>query len=290
MHQDYPFFAPGQKAQQAIRVQLAALLACLESGVEYPPDEVAPFRLPEEDDKTTTHQFAWVAPSGRLAKDVDEVVASISRAILRRDIQPLLLVVSLEDDIDPVNTWISAPAFELWCSQRTMEIVGSELWNRFRDEAYYIEEAAMRGAAIELESLEATQLRQHYEPQRLAEQDWYGSLSPDVQDQVSKYLQNGTVGALRKLGYPDAGPGSVGEQASMTTEGPLMGGRERGNLYKVIGALLQLHLDRGRHGEQGAIIKTIVERWPIPGLSPRHLDGVFAEAKRRISDPAARVR
>ena len=35
MHQDYPFFLPNQSAQQAIGLQLAALLACLDGGVSY---------------------------------------------------------------------------------------------------------------------------------------------------------------------------------------------------------------------------------------------------------------
>ena len=132
MYQDYPFFAPGQEAQQGIRVQLAALIACLRSGVVCPADEINPYMLPEEDDGTTVHQFIWVHPSGRLAHDVEEAVASMGRAILRRDLEPLLLVIELDDEIDSLNSWLSATDFERWCEQRTIEL--GEWWSRFLDE------------------------------------------------------------------------------------------------------------------------------------------------------------
>ena len=151
MHQDYPFFLPNQSAQQAVRLQLAALLACLDWGALYPPQEVLPYQLADEPSKTSVHAFAWTSPSGKLSEHVAEITQSLCRSIVRKEIQPLILVIDSDDEIDPANTWISATDFQHWCIQRTIDL--GELWDRFLDEAYYIETSAMHAAARELEEL-----------------------------------------------------------------------------------------------------------------------------------------
>lgn len=261
MYQDYPLFRPGQSAPSGIRLQLAALIACVDSDIySFPGSEVKPYQLPEEDDGTKVHAFTWVKPTGALAKAVADVSAALCRSVLRKEVEPLALVIGLDDEVDPFNTWLSAKDVEAWCSQRLLPL--GDLWDRFLEEADHIEVAAMEAAVAELDALESL------ERKKAAKQHWWNSLDPAVQDKVLTYFA----------------PADVDPHTPQTPDGekPLRV-RERDSLVNVLGALLRLHLDDGRFGKQEALIKAIVERWgSLPGVSDRNLQKLFPEAKRRV--------
>lgn len=276
MHQDYPFFLPNQSAQQAVRLQLAALVACLDSGAQYPPDEVLPYQLADDPSETSVHAFAWTSPSGRLAEHVAEVMRSLCRSIVRKDIEPLLLVIGIDDEINPVNTWISATDFQRWCEQRTIDL--GELWERFLDEAYYIESSAMQAAARELEELERSNSGYVKEvvDSSLAEQDWYACLSPELQVKIDEHLSQLLRSSLRELGIRETTPQNEGDGGT-EIDRPLQQ-RERTTLLSIIGALL------GVSGTKAAaLITQLEEKYPtVPGIKKRTLEGKFALAKRSL--------
>lgn len=277
MHQDYPFFLPNQSAQQAVRLRLAALLACLDGGAEYPPHEVLPYQLAEDPSETRVHAFAWTSPSGKLSEHVTEVTQSLCRSIIRKDIQPLLLVIDIDDEIDPANTWISATDFQHWCTQRTIDL--GELWDRFLDEAYYIESSAMQAAARELDELESS--KSDYVKQAvdssLEEQDWYACLSPEVQVKIDGHLSHLLQNCLRALGYQKTEPGNLGDRGT-EMDRPLQP-RERTTLLNIIGALLE-----AIGTKEAALIAQLEEKYPTAsGIKKRTLEGKFALGKRSLA-------
>lgn len=277
MHQDYPFFLPNQSAQQAVRLRLAALVACLDGGAIYPPHEVSPYQLEDDPEGTrSVHAFVWTSPSGKLAEDVDEVTQSLFRSIVRKDIQPLLLVIELDDEIDPANTWISASDFQRWCEQRIIYL--GEVWDRLLDEAYYIESAAMQAAARELEKLESSKSG-YVKPavdSSLAEQSWYGGLSPELQVKIEEHLSRLLRSSLRSLGIPDS-PDNLGN-CGTEIDRPLQQ-RERTTLLNIIGALLEVN-----GLKEGALIAQLEEKYPaVSGLKKRTLEGKFALGKRSLA-------
>ena len=277
MHQDYPFFLPNHSAQQAIRLRLAALLACLDGGVAYPPHEVLPYRLADDPNETSVHAFAWTSPSGKLAEHIAEVMQSLCRSIVRKDLQPLLIVMDIDDEIDPANTWISATDFQHWCTQRTIDL--GELWDRFLDEAYYIESSAMQAASRELEELESS--KSNYVKQAvdssLEEQDWYACLSPELQGKIDGHLSQLLLSCLRSLGIPDTEPKNVGARGTETDRA--LQPRERTTLLNIIGALLEANGTK-----EAALIAQLEEKYPtVSGIKKRTLEGKFALGKRSLT-------
>ena len=277
MHQDYPFFLPNQSAQQAVRLQLAALLACLDGGAEYPLHEVLPYQLADDPSETSVHAFAWTSPSGKLSEHVAEVAQSLCRSIVRKDIQPLLLVMDIDDEIDPANTWISATDFQHWCLQRTSDL--GALWDRFLDEAYYIESSAMQAAACELEELESSKSNyvKRAVDSSLKEQGWYTSLSPELQVKIDGHLLPLLRNCLRDLGVTETEPKNLGDRGT-EIDRPLQP-RERTTLLNIIGALLDANGTK-----EAALIAQLEEKYPTAsGIKKRTLEGKFALAKRSIA-------
>ena len=277
MHQDYPFFLPNQSAQQAVRLQLAALLACLDWGASYPPHEVLPYQLADDPSKTSVHAFAWTSPSGKLSEHVAEITQSLCRSIVRKEIQPLILVIDIDDEIDPANTWISATDFQHWCIQRTIDL--GELWDKFLDEAYYIETSAMQAAARELEELESS--KSGYSKQAvessLAEQDWYACLSPELQVKIDGHLSHLLRTCLRELGYQDTAPENLGQRGT-EIDRPLQQ-RERTTLLNIIGALIEVNGTK-----EAALVAQMEEKYPtVSGIKKRTLEGKFALGKRSLA-------
>ena len=277
MDQNYPFFLQNQSAQQAVRLQLAALVACLSGGFFYPPHEILPYQLEDDPDDTSVHAFAWTTPSGKLAEHVEEVKQSLYRAIARKDIEPLLLVIDIDDEIDPANTWISAIDFQRWCVQRNIDL--GELWDRFRDEAYNIESAAMQAAARELDELESSKsgCAKQAVDSSLAEQEWYACLSSELQGQIEGHLSQLLRSCLKSLGYSESAFQELGPRGT-EIDRPLQQ-RERTTLLNIIGALLEVNGTK-----ETALIDQMEERYPaVSGIKKRTLEAKFALGKRSLA-------
>jgi hypothetical protein len=134
---DYPFsiFFPedgSDDAPGAIRLTVAAIIACLGTGVvdgvQIAEADVAPYFQDKKIKRASTafneeaewdvwrrsHSYINIKPSGTLAVAVTKVIRALTTSILRNQLPTIDMKVNLDGSIDSDQTWIRMRDFRNW--------------------------------------------------------------------------------------------------------------------------------------------------------------------------------
>jgi hypothetical protein len=163
---DYPFeiyFVDNgtDEAPGAIRLTVAAIIACLDAGVvdgvTFSEADIAPYIQTEKfkqeasayqdasewDVWRRSHTFFNIKPNGTIATAVGKVTKALTDSILRNQLPTIALKANLDGSIDCDETWIRTKPFRKWAFERGLEM--GDLFSKYIENENEIFFAALEG-------------------------------------------------------------------------------------------------------------------------------------------------
>lgn len=237
-----------------IRLRVAALCVCIDHGyfghIAFTEAEIAPFLEPtkhllkdgkEIDVWINPHAFVLIQPTGNLERAITKVLNGLIESISTGELPTIQLRMSIDGEVDVLDTWIRTEDLYKWCEIRSIET--GDLCGQYDDNENKIIENAIDAAETARKKLETPFFDEHF-ARRLESEVKNNEVT---MEQYSKLLAENI--ALLGGTYPPE-----------KDDRPLQA-RERHTLLTIIAALcVEAGYEYKKHAKTAGLIQRIMAR------------------------------